>query len=232
LACGHIDFEEKFKSDEEFVCPTCGKTLRTIGVDYRRPGTLYKCRNCNEIFPNPKKRYICSNGHSGDENELVLRNINVYKPNPAKHALIEREIIELGSILEELTAKGWHGQAPAMLRGKSGIVHTFTLALWAPESNPASERPDILADWCTAEVEVDSTMVLAFYAKTLDVTPRESLLFVIPRTGIEAKVLAESFNISIIEVEDLTELKGKARIQLLNMASTLQALKTALRKLD
>ena len=217
LACGHIDFEGGFKRGEQLICPKCGKTLRTIGVDYRRPGTIYKCRSCGEMFPNPKKRYTCSEGHVLDEQELVLRDVPAYRINPAKRALIERETLEFKPILEALTDRGWYGQAPVTIWDKNKIEHTFAFALWAPESDPAEGQPDVLADAYTSEGEVNSTMVLAFYAKTMGFMPRDRVLIVMPRLSKRAKALAESYNISVVEAEAASELTEKARKALLNM---------------
>ena len=44
--CGHVDFGESFKRDDgSLVCPQCSKELKTIGVDYTRPGLSYKFSN-------------------------------------------------------------------------------------------------------------------------------------------------------------------------------------------
>ena len=46
--CGHVDFEESLKRDDgSLVCTQCSKELKTIGVDYTRPGLSYKCSNGN-----------------------------------------------------------------------------------------------------------------------------------------------------------------------------------------
>ena len=217
LSCGFLDTEENFRKGVQLVCPRCGRTLKAIGVDYRRPGVLYKCSNCGGMSPSPKKRCTCSGGHAFDEDELALREIRAYEPNPAKRALIERETVGFESLLKDLAGKGWHGQAPITLLGKSGIEHEFALALWAGESDPTKEPPDVLADMYASDAEVNSTMVLAFFAKTMDVEPKERVLIAMPRLDKKGNILAKSYNMHVVEAETATELKEKARNLLLSM---------------
>lgn len=45
-ACGHVAPEERFWRDDLLVCPSCGKPLRHVGIDYERPATLVFCNAC------------------------------------------------------------------------------------------------------------------------------------------------------------------------------------------
>ncbi len=59
LNCGHLDLEERFEKGELLGCPRCGKTLRLIGVDFRRLGILFICESCGQRFPDPKRLCGC-----------------------------------------------------------------------------------------------------------------------------------------------------------------------------
>ena len=64
LGQGHIDIEERFLKDGEYVCPVCNKPLKLIGVDYRKPGHAYLCANCKAISPEPLTLWTCNpSGH-------------------------------------------------------------------------------------------------------------------------------------------------------------------------
>jgi predicted amidophosphoribosyltransferase len=218
LACGHIDQEENFRKGEQLFCPKCGKVLRAIGVDYRRPGILYKCLNCGGISSNPKVQYECDCRNVFSENEAALQLVSAYKPNPAKRELIEQMTIDFKSILEAVTSTGWHGQAPITIQSQSGIEHEFTFALWAPESDPAKAPPDVVAEMYTSEEgEVNSTGVLAFYAKTLDIKPNEKILIVMPSLDRRAKILANSYNMLVVEAETADSVMAKTRDLLLDI---------------
>lgn len=49
-ACGNVTLEQNFVED---ICPTCEKSIKSIGVDYRKIQNLFICENCNERFPEP-----------------------------------------------------------------------------------------------------------------------------------------------------------------------------------
>ncbi|MHB2035720.1 MAG: TackOD1 domain-containing metal-binding protein [Nitrososphaerales archaeon] len=57
-SCGNVSPESTYQKD---ICPKCRKTIKLVGVDYRRREKQYWCRDCNEVFSEPKKEYVCSN---------------------------------------------------------------------------------------------------------------------------------------------------------------------------
>lgn len=44
--CGHVAPEEGYRSAGALVCPSCGETLRHVGIDYERPAVLLYCNGC------------------------------------------------------------------------------------------------------------------------------------------------------------------------------------------
>lgn len=215
--CGFLDLEETFRRGEELVCRRCGKILRAIGIDYRKPGTLYKCEECQQRFPTPKRRYTCRNGHNFEENEQVLNRIYGYRPNPEKYTLIEKETLDFKPLLERLIKNGWFGQSPATFQGRSGAELEFAFALWAPKTNSVKQKPFVLTDVYTSVDAVDSNVVLVFVAKTIDVEAFEKILMVMPRLDEKARALVKSYNISVIEAEAASELMEKLHSLLLSI---------------
>jgi len=207
MRCGYVDREETFKSDGELKCPKCGKTLKGVGVDYRRLGTLTVCTACGGRFPSPMKRYTCSRLHTFEEAEVAIRHVKAYRLNPAKRGFIEGEIIDFQSILKKAAGEGWTIQAPAVLRGKSGVEHHFAFAVWNEGRDPSRNPPDLLADALVSEVEVDSNQVFASLAKIFDVKPCESILIAVPKASEKARMIARSYDIKIVEAEKVAKVE-------------------------
>lgn len=57
--CGFQDGEGKFVSGQNLVCPKCRHELRHFGVDYGRPGTVVRCRDCHQAMTEPHPRFHC-----------------------------------------------------------------------------------------------------------------------------------------------------------------------------
>ncbi|NHV97656.1 MAG: hypothetical protein HA494_07745 [Thaumarchaeota archaeon] len=205
LACGHLDLEKSFRKEGGLTCPRCGRALKAIGVDYRRPGILYSCLNCRGSSSNPRRRYTCPSGHSFDEDDLVVREVNSYRLNPQKRELVMRETVDLKPTLEKFSSI-WRLEAPATIRGRSGVELDFDYALWSKGSDG---RVDVVAEVVTQEGEVNETLVLAFFAKTLDVEASERILVAMPKLDVKAKLLAKSYGIQVVEAESAQELQQK-----------------------
>lgn len=61
LSCGCLQPEREFTGGEgeEYICPKCGQELKSIGVDYSKPGELYICLECDERFDQPDYQWRC-----------------------------------------------------------------------------------------------------------------------------------------------------------------------------
>ena len=80
--CNHMDFEQNFK---DHICPKCGKELKQVGVDYRKVGIFYQCRDCQEFMGEPNRNYSsheCQKDFTLEES--VWEDVYSYKPNRAK----------------------------------------------------------------------------------------------------------------------------------------------------
>jgi predicted RNA-binding Zn-ribbon protein involved in translation (DUF1610 family) len=223
LTCGHLDMEENFGEGELLTCPKCGKSLRAIGVDYRRLSMMYRCLSCKGISPDPRKHYICENGHSFDEEDLVIKEIRSYRFNPAKRGLIEKELVDFKPIVDRFK-KIWNYKTPAILIGQTGAEHEFSFAMWE-KGKTDGRRPEIVANLSTNEKAVGVTDVLAFQAKAADVGAREKILMVMPKLDEKGKLLASSYGIQVSEAKTASELQEKT-IEILKQTATKRDKKT------
>ncbi|MBD3206244.1 hypothetical protein GF319_07865, partial [Candidatus Bathyarchaeota archaeon] len=192
--CGHQGFKEDFLEDDSYVCPRCGEELEQLGVDFRRAGLYYKCIECEEFFGNPVEIHICSMCEGEFElNELVFKTVWSYSGDPerVKSIVLGVEIDKISEALEE------HGSVDIFgsLKGKSGVDHTFSIVFNHDRTNGRIKAVDIkLSDKIVPMGDVTS-----FYAKVNDIKEVEGILVAIPKLSEEARNLAESFDIKLIE---------------------------------
>ncbi|MEM3552007.1 MAG: hypothetical protein QXN87_08735 [Candidatus Bathyarchaeia archaeon] len=217
MLCGHVDVEINFRRGQDLVCPKCGKRLKAIGVDYRRPGILYKCMDCQTTFQNAQGKFKCSNGHLFDEGELAIWEVRAYRANPAGRVLLEKFTIDLEAILQVFIVKGWCVETPAVIRGKAGVEHEFSFAVWKARADRESRPPDVVGELVVSESIVDATAILAFWAKAIDVEAKDKMVMAVPGLDEKAKMLANCYGIYAVEAENSSELQVKAENLLRNM---------------
>ena len=56
FVCAYVGAESDFRKDgdDEMTCPKCRRSVRHIGVDYDKPGVIYRCNKCQENFRTPR----------------------------------------------------------------------------------------------------------------------------------------------------------------------------------
>src|SRR5579875_549843 len=95
--CNYIGEISEFQKETNiFVCPKCNRQLKRVGIDYGRPGKLYKCKKCNEINQYPLIELECTNNHIFKIDEAEMRQYPIYKVS------IQRKIPFITEIYEEL----------------------------------------------------------------------------------------------------------------------------------
>lgn len=78
--CGYVGKETDFKQGISLVCPKCGKTLNSLGVDYDKPSIIYECNSCKAIFQEANVDAVCFNcGFKTEADNLILQNIKEYE---------------------------------------------------------------------------------------------------------------------------------------------------------
>jgi hypothetical protein len=211
LECGHVDFEENFKTEKGYVCPKCGKELKQIGVDYSRPGILYKCRDCNEIFGEPLDRWRCMKCLSTfPRMEIKEKDIYTYTLNDAVRDKILLEIRPKRQIEEFLKRGGYDVQSSTRIAGRSGMKHEVDI--FAVKKSGIFEHK-IIIGLSSAEHEVGPEEVLRLFAKAQDIGVHESVLIAIPKASKDTKFFAAYHGIRCIEASELDqalkELEGR-----------------------
>ena len=195
LVCGHVDFEQAFVKGGVYQCPKCKKTMTTLGVDYRRPGTYYKCLNCGRISAIPARHYICVSCKTDSEEEgLTLFSGFTYTLNPEKIDVISNYTLDLNPLINFVQSKNWLPITPATLKGNSGVSHTFTFLAHPPYAPP---REGVAIDVDISDEPVDQQRVLTLFSKALDVGVKNTALAVVGDVNESARSLAKAFGIML-----------------------------------
>lgn len=121
--CGFTDLENKYtrQDDDSLVCPKCNKGLKTLGVDYFKMDSAFRCQNCATVSTTPETRYKCNNcGHQNFKlSEGNWVSLYSYSLKPEMFSEIKQNTISLDPIKEFLSTKGFQFGSD----NKFGIVH-------------------------------------------------------------------------------------------------------------
>jgi len=75
FSCGHQDRESRFEREGRiYICPKCRRELRSIGLDYDKPGMVSHCRDCGFTGEETAVRgrcLDCGAGFSAEDNPRV-----------------------------------------------------------------------------------------------------------------------------------------------------------------
>ncbi len=224
LTCGYIGFEKDFQKDGRLICPKCRKPLKALGVDYKRQKNVYKCLDCRSLLPLPERRYICENSHTFKEEEIILKKIYRYRVNPAAKNIIEQLTIDLRPILVEGIKLGLYVRSPATVTGRSGVEHEFSIAFW--KDVKYMNAPDAVVEIQLSDETVNEMIILALYAKMIDVGVKKVILAVLPELSEEARKLARIYGIKVIESRDFNKLIEEVKKNLKDVVATLKASET------
>ncbi|MEM3712250.1 MAG: hypothetical protein QXR97_01735 [Thermoproteota archaeon] len=203
LECGYIGFEEDVR---DMICPKCRKRMRALGIDYRKPGVMYRCMSCKEFTGEPREKYTClREKHVFYEDESISKELYSYTFNPEKKEFVGKWIMDLNPVVEVLKARGFLVRAPAKIRGKSGVEHTFTL--FASDGNGSNIIIDVLVNDKPID---DSALSLIF--KALDVDASKRVMVFTPGLTDKARVLFDYYrvlpNMSIIECKNISDVSS------------------------
>jgi len=69
--CGHEAPESHFRSGTKFECAKCGYSLRHIGLDYDKPGSISRCHECGAINDKPTVGFKCIDCGAHHDTEQV-----------------------------------------------------------------------------------------------------------------------------------------------------------------
>lgn len=199
-ACGNTDFESSYLKEGKLICPKCRRELKIIGTDYRRVGKVFKCNDCGRDSSIPRITHTCQKcGTVSTWEQARLRVLYKYRINEEK----KKEIDSLTGIylplVEFLQKGGFQVESPALLKGESGVEHSFDI-------QAISEERRTLFDMASDRESVGEAAVIAFFSKTLDVAHDEAVLICVPKASERARGLCKLYGIDLVEGDRITEI--------------------------
>lgn len=211
LNCGNIDLESNFFSTEGggLICRKCKKRLKAIGVDYVKPGSYCICLSCNKLSPEGRTQPICLNcARSLAADELKVEPLFAYVVEPqGLSKYLDKNDRELqNSIAGALEKLGVKASVDAAVMGSSQVEHKFDIVAYQTDS----QDPVVAADIVKSESPVGPEAVLNFFARCADAKMPKKILIGVPQVTAEAKKLAGSYGIAVLESDgtDPEELAG------------------------
>ena len=196
--CGYVGPESEFKDGK---CPKCGKPLKKIGVDYSKPGPMFKCAECGEIFQSPADKLNCANCGKvfgkKDAKEVVLY---AYKITPRLEEELDVALAQRSYLIENLTNMGFEIENPENIYGRSGVKHYFYMVA---SKGTGVLKLRIVIEILSASKEVPVDEVFSLYAKALDIGAYGLIIAAIPRFSEEAKKMMDYYDIAYVEVPSL-----------------------------
>jgi hypothetical protein len=81
--CGHVSPESHFHKDGQWQCPKCKRSIKHVGVDMDRPGTVHTCLQCQHLFQEAHLNIVCFHcGKQSPSEELQLQDFKEYQITP------------------------------------------------------------------------------------------------------------------------------------------------------
>lgn len=206
--CGHLAplSEIMVPGTNDYVCSSCGKRMKRVGIDYGRPGLGFRCLSCGEVSQYPQLLLTCGHGHEFRIDEQELRVFPIYKLGKALQTM-PRIMGFLTAIKEELARNDAESVVLAQVAGASGT--TYIASIMIPSI------PPILTDFVLDESSWEF-QVLQTIKKSADLNAR-TLLLVRSDLCAMAKEMVNPDRIRVISFEDeamIPELATKALLEM------------------
>ncbi len=191
-------------------CPHCGcsKFIVELADTYSPDSSRSKVIE-NIVSGLLGKRLVCLSGHhTFYENEGISRKIYSFRFNPEKKELVGKWILDITPVIEALRAKGWKVEAPARIRGKSSVEHTFSLSV--SYGGDTRDSVDAVVDIIVSDILVDES-ALSIVLKAMDVNAAKKLLLVVPGLTDKARTLFDyynTFDVYVLECQNVSQING------------------------
>jgi hypothetical protein len=196
FSCGYADLEEAFLTKDGLKCPDCAKTLKAIGVDYRRTGTWYRCLTCKKLTEKPVQTFVCSNCKKRTPFvESSLTAAYSFRVNPDAGALIQKHALDLRPVIGVFEKHGFRTMTYAKVDGRSGVPHYADIAAWFREIPETEEKPDLIVDVMILREALSQESLSAFMTKTVDIGSHVGIIVATPGISSLAGKLASFYSI-------------------------------------
>lgn len=190
LACGYIDVLTNFKSDGGYICPKCHSKLE-LG-NYRLAGSWYACSSCGKRVEFPTPQHKCRSCETVfNLDGAIYERVYIYSLSKISRDDISHGILLRSAIMERATAVGYEVKAPYLIKGNSGVEHTFDMLLLKQDTKRAVDI--ILSDSPISQIEI-----IKEYTKVID-TGAILYLIAIPELSGDAKKLAVFYKMNVVE---------------------------------
>lgn len=208
--CGYTGFRREFTSGEDLICPKCRKELRLVGTDYRIVENMFNCRGCKANFSVPNITHTCHN---------CKRDLRLEEPDQRiawgyhfredmRGEVLANCVMDT-AILNRYQAAGYAVERLRQLKGESGVPHLFDIVA-------TKNGEDTVMVIASDRAAVGSQDVVGFFAKKVDVHPRQAILIAIPGMTEEARRLANAYGIEVVEGRDLQQVLDQLQDRLQN----------------
>ncbi len=200
-ACGHTDFEYNYnRSGNELICPKCRRILKLIGTDYRKIGQLYHCSGCARFFGTPLIELTCRMcGKVIKQDEASLETVYGYRIRPELRGELMAHCTLETQIMQAFKRSGFEVTIPKIVRGISGIDHTFDMHV-------LNEDLEIVIDLVSATTELAPKDIAEFFAKVYDTKPQKAVLIAMPKLSQDAQKLSAMYGVETIFGERIDEI--------------------------
>lgn len=196
LACGFIDVLSNFKSDGDYVCPKCHSKL-DLG-SYRAAGSWYACASCGKRVEFPTPQHKCRSCETRfNLDSAIYEKVYVYSLSQIARDAISNGIFLRSAIAERATAVGYNVEAPYLIRGNSGVEHTFDMLLTMQDAK-------MVVDIILSDSPISQLDIIKEYTKVID-TGTTLHLIAIPKLNEDAKKLAVFYKVNVIESDSPEE---------------------------
>ncbi len=194
MKCGYIGLEENFNNENRLICPKCKHEINQIGVDYKKSGTWFKCRGCDDFFGEPSVKFYCEECKKLSRlSDIIFKDIYKYEINEQVKNELKENISFLDLIFTKLEKKEFKVKQGVNIKGHSGVTLSFDLLI-----EKGTKR--IAIEFINQEATIDK--ILSIYAKSIEVD--FNLIIAIIMLGIkdEVKLLTETYGIALVESND------------------------------
>jgi hypothetical protein len=216
VPCGYLDIEDKFRNENNVICPRCNTVLHSIVAPYVKISKgWFFCGECSKRSQEPLVRFSCR------ECDNMMSISDVSFTNVYSYALNENadlsSIIMLEPITKTLENLGYHAEAPGSIIGKSGISHTFDIVCRQLENNKS-----LIINLARSNVIVSEEHVIRLFASAVDVNADNSIIIAIPAVTEAAERLANQYGITIVQASDTTSVSEKLQKMILSKSRQAQ----------
>lgn len=190
VSCGYIDVMSNFDGDDHSFCPKCHGKLE-LG-NYRSVGSWYICDSCKKRVEFPTPQHKCRRcGSIFNLDGALYEGVYSYSLSSIAKEEISHGILLRGAIKDRVVTVGYEVKVPYIVKGDSGVDHTFDMLL---VKNGVKMAVDVmLSDKPISQVEV-----IKEYTKIID-TKEKLYLVAIPELNDDARKLADFYKIKVIE---------------------------------